>query len=51
MIAFIIGTIFGMMLGMVLNHAIEEAERKRNEVARLREIIDTYFGDMGNGVS
>jgi len=45
MLAFIIGTFFGMIIGMVLNHAIEEAERKRNEVKKLREIIDGFFGD------
>lgn len=44
MFPFIIGTFFGIIIGMVLNHAIEEAERKKNEVKKLREIIDGFFG-------
>ncbi len=49
-ITFILGTLFGLLFGMVLNHAIEEAERKRSELERLREIMESYYwkGDNEN---
>lgn len=39
MFAFILGTIFGMLLGMVLNHAIEESERRKDEADKLRTMV------------
>lgn len=36
---FVLGTLFGILLGMVLNHAIEEAERRREEADRLRLVV------------
>lgn len=39
MLVFILGTFFGMILGMVLNHAIEESERRRDEAEKLRRVV------------
>jgi hypothetical protein len=49
MLAFMIGTFFGLILGMVLNHAIEESERKRAEAERLRRVINQLQGGNEDG--
>lgn len=49
-LAIFLSLVFGMLIGMVLNHAIEEAERRRNETERLREVIRQLEQEgWGNG--
>lgn len=45
MLGFFVVLLFGIMIGMVLNHAIEDAERTRVEHKRLKKVVDEFWGD------